>query len=218
MRNPGASLGSVRARSSGFRSKIGLHPRRHQKRGIEVALAAPRNGIVEIAGPERTPCNEIVARYVNAVGNQREVLRDPRGPILGRRVEERSLVPLDEPRRGRIGLDEWLRRRRARRRLASIPARLPAPSNPAPYVRLCLAPSLRLWSGPPPACRPLLWLSHPHTAFRSVYLLTHSCGLRAPMWRASDRALRASRILARTPLPLAPRRSRSMGCARPSHA
>src|ERR1700719_4398607 len=30
----------------------------------EVALAAPRNGIVEIAGPERAPFNEIVAHYL----------------------------------------------------------------------------------------------------------------------------------------------------------
>ena len=30
----------------------------------EVALAAPRNGIVEIAGPERAPFNDIVARYL----------------------------------------------------------------------------------------------------------------------------------------------------------
>ena len=35
----------------------------------EVALAAPRNGIVEIAGPERAPFNEIVARYLKAVGD-----------------------------------------------------------------------------------------------------------------------------------------------------
>jgi uncharacterized protein YbjT (DUF2867 family) len=34
----------------------------------DVALAAPRNGIVEIAGPERTPFNEIVARYLKAIG------------------------------------------------------------------------------------------------------------------------------------------------------
>src|SRR6516162_3999155 len=34
----------------------------------DVALAAPRNGIVEIAGPERAPFNEIVARYLKAVG------------------------------------------------------------------------------------------------------------------------------------------------------
>jgi uncharacterized protein YbjT (DUF2867 family) len=43
----------------------------------DVALAAPRNGIVEIAGPERAPFNEIVARYLKAVGDPREVVRDP---------------------------------------------------------------------------------------------------------------------------------------------
>ena len=36
----------------------------------DVALAAPRNGIVEIAGPERAPFNEFVARYLKAVGDQ----------------------------------------------------------------------------------------------------------------------------------------------------
>src|SRR5919106_750791 len=35
----------------------------------DVALAAPRSGIVEIAGPERAPFNEIVARYLKAVGD-----------------------------------------------------------------------------------------------------------------------------------------------------
>ena len=50
----------------------------------DVALAAPRNGIVEIAGPERAPFNEIVARYLKAVGDPRVVVRDAGGPILGR--------------------------------------------------------------------------------------------------------------------------------------
>ena len=75
----------------------------------DVALAAPRNGIVEIAGPERAPFNEIVARYLKAVGDPREVVRDPEAGYWGGRVEERSLVPLGEARLGRIGLDEWLR-------------------------------------------------------------------------------------------------------------
>jgi uncharacterized protein YbjT (DUF2867 family) len=79
----------------------------------EVALAAPRNGIVEIAGPERAPFSEIVARYLKAVGDTREVVRDPQARYFGGRVEERSLVPLGEARLGRIGLDEWLRRSRA---------------------------------------------------------------------------------------------------------
>jgi uncharacterized protein YbjT (DUF2867 family) len=80
----------------------------------DVALAAPRNGIVEIAGPERAPFHEIVARYLKAVGDPREVVSDPEARYFGGRVEERSLVPLGEARLGRIGVDEWLRRARAR--------------------------------------------------------------------------------------------------------
>jgi uncharacterized protein YbjT (DUF2867 family) len=76
----------------------------------DVAIAAPRNGIVEIAGPERAPFNEIIARYLKAVGDPREVVRDSEARYWGGRVEERSLVPLGEARLGRIGLDEWLRR------------------------------------------------------------------------------------------------------------
>jgi uncharacterized protein YbjT (DUF2867 family) len=79
----------------------------------EVALAAPRNGIVEIAGPERAPFNEIVARYLKAVGDPREVVSDPEARYWGGSVEERSLVPLGEARLGHIGLDEWFRRSQA---------------------------------------------------------------------------------------------------------
>jgi uncharacterized protein YbjT (DUF2867 family) len=76
----------------------------------DVALAAPRSGIVEIAGPERAPFNEFVARYLKAVGDPREVVSDPEARYFGSRVEERSLVPLGEARLGHIGFDEWLRR------------------------------------------------------------------------------------------------------------
>jgi uncharacterized protein YbjT (DUF2867 family) len=79
----------------------------------EAALAAPRNGIVEIAGPERAPFNEIVARYLKAVGDPRQVVSDPEARYGGGRVEERSLVPLGDARLGRVGLDEWLRRSQA---------------------------------------------------------------------------------------------------------
>ena len=75
----------------------------------DVALAAPRNGIVEIAGPERAPFDEIVARYLKAIGDPRTVVRDPAARYYGGRVEERSLVPLGDARLGRIGLDEWLK-------------------------------------------------------------------------------------------------------------
>jgi uncharacterized protein YbjT (DUF2867 family) len=80
----------------------------------DVALAPARNGIVEIAGPERAPFNALVARYLKAVGDPREVVKDPEARYWGGRVEERSLVPLGEARLGHIGLEEWLRRSRAR--------------------------------------------------------------------------------------------------------
>jgi uncharacterized protein YbjT (DUF2867 family) len=79
----------------------------------EVALAAPRNGIVEIAGPERAPFNKFVARFLKAVGDPREVVGDREARYWGGRVEEHSLVPLGEARLGRMGLDEWLRRSQA---------------------------------------------------------------------------------------------------------
>lgn len=79
----------------------------------EVAVAGPRNGIVEIAGPERAPFNEIVARYLKAVNDPRKVVADPEARYFGGRVEELSLVPLGDARLGRIGLDEWLRRQKA---------------------------------------------------------------------------------------------------------
>jgi uncharacterized protein YbjT (DUF2867 family) len=94
----------------------------------DVALAPPRNGIVEIAGPERAPFNEFVARYLKAVSDPRkasgasamnypdpmgyfvkEVVSNPEARFYGGRIEERSLVPLGEACLGRIGFDEWLR-------------------------------------------------------------------------------------------------------------
>ena len=62
---------------------------------------------------ERGPFNEIVARYLKAVGDPREVVDDPEARYYGGRVEERSLVPLGEARLGRIGLEEWLRHSKA---------------------------------------------------------------------------------------------------------
>jgi uncharacterized protein YbjT (DUF2867 family) len=75
----------------------------------DVALAVPQNGIVEIAGPERAPFNEFVARYLTAVGDPRKVVVDAEARYFGGRLEERSLVPLGQARLGLIGFDEWLR-------------------------------------------------------------------------------------------------------------
>jgi uncharacterized protein YbjT (DUF2867 family) len=75
----------------------------------DVALAEPANGIVEIAGPERAPFNEIIARYLKAVGDPREVVSDPEARYFGGLVDERSLVPLGEARLGPTRFEDWLK-------------------------------------------------------------------------------------------------------------
>jgi uncharacterized protein YbjT (DUF2867 family) len=79
----------------------------------EAALGTPRNDVIEIAGPGRAPFNEIIARYLKATGDPRQVVGDHEARYWGGRVEERSLVPLSEPRLGHVGLDEWLKRSQA---------------------------------------------------------------------------------------------------------
>lgn len=75
----------------------------------EAALAPPANGVVEIAGPERAPLSQIVARYLTAVGDRRKVVPDREARYFGGRVEERLLVPLGDARLGSTRLDEWVR-------------------------------------------------------------------------------------------------------------
>jgi uncharacterized protein YbjT (DUF2867 family) len=68
----------------------------------EVALATPPNGIIEIAGPERAPFSDFVARYLKAVGDPRKVVSDPDARYFGGRVEEHTLVPMGEARLGQL--------------------------------------------------------------------------------------------------------------------
>lgn len=74
----------------------------------QVTLAAPLNGTLDIAGPDRAPLAEIVARYLKTMGDARPVVTDRNARYFGGHVDELSLVPLGDARIGRIGLDQWL--------------------------------------------------------------------------------------------------------------
>ena len=74
----------------------------------EVALATPLNDTIDIAGPDRGPFAEIVARYLKSTGDVRPVVKDRNARYVGGQVEELSLVPLGEARIGQINFQQWL--------------------------------------------------------------------------------------------------------------
>jgi uncharacterized protein YbjT (DUF2867 family) len=77
------------------------------------AIAAPRNGTIEIAGPEKAPFDEIIRSYLRMMGDDRPVHADPGARYFGGKVERLSLVPTGEARLGRIKLADWVRRKLA---------------------------------------------------------------------------------------------------------
>jgi uncharacterized protein YbjT (DUF2867 family) len=80
----------------------------------DAALGSPVNETIEIAGPERLPLSELVARYLKATNDLREVVSDPQARYFGVRLDDRSLVPGDNAHLGTIRLEDWLRQPRAR--------------------------------------------------------------------------------------------------------
>jgi uncharacterized protein YbjT (DUF2867 family) len=78
----------------------------------DVVLGMPLNGTIEIAGPERAPMNEIVARYLKASNDPRTVEADVNARYFGAKLNDQSLVPGDGARLGKIGFEEWFRQSR----------------------------------------------------------------------------------------------------------
>jgi uncharacterized protein YbjT (DUF2867 family) len=73
----------------------------------DVALAAPANGVVEIAGPQRFRLNDLVSRYLQAMNDDRKVTADPEARYFGARLDDGSLVSDRDPWLGRITFDDW---------------------------------------------------------------------------------------------------------------
>lgn len=74
----------------------------------EVAAGRPLNGTIDIAGPEKAPFNEFVARRLKAAGDSRPVVGDAKAGYYGSPIEDTSLVPLGEARLGTTPLAAWL--------------------------------------------------------------------------------------------------------------
>ena len=75
-----------------------------------VAVGAPLNGIVEVAGPEQFSLDEIVGRYLVAREDPRSVIADSHARYYGAELGERTLVPDTNATIGETRFDDWLSR------------------------------------------------------------------------------------------------------------
>ncbi|WP_341487584.1 SDR family oxidoreductase [Pararhizobium sp. A13] len=75
----------------------------------DVALGKPLNGTIEIAGPERAPMNEIIARYLKAANDPRMVEADVHARYFGSELNDQSIVPGENARIGKVGFQDWFR-------------------------------------------------------------------------------------------------------------
>jgi uncharacterized protein YbjT (DUF2867 family) len=73
-----------------------------------VALDAPENGVVEVGGPEKFRLDELIRRGLAVRKDPREVVADPQARYYGIKVEERTLVPEDDAKLGKIRFEDWL--------------------------------------------------------------------------------------------------------------
>lgn len=74
----------------------------------ELALGAPRNATIEVAGPEACPLDKVAMKFLAAKGDGRRVIADVHARYFGAELNDRSLTPSEGPRLGTIRFDDWL--------------------------------------------------------------------------------------------------------------
>jgi uncharacterized protein YbjT (DUF2867 family) len=75
----------------------------------DIALGAPLNATVEIAGPEKHSLAALVQRYLLAVRDERTVVVDPQALYFGAALDDNSLVPGAAARLGQTGFEAWFK-------------------------------------------------------------------------------------------------------------
>jgi len=83
-----------------------------------VAVGAPLNGILEVAGPQQFRFDEFIRLGLGARHDPREVVADPHARYFGAELGERALVPEANARLGEMRFEDWL----AQSVVPSIPA------------------------------------------------------------------------------------------------
>ena len=83
----------------------------------DLATAAPRNGMIELAGPECFRLDDAVFRVMQATRDSRAVIADPQARYFGARLSEDTLTPDEGAIIGVGRFEDWLRQARGARAL-----------------------------------------------------------------------------------------------------
>lgn len=75
---------------------------------VKYALAAPLNGKVEIAGPDRFDMYQVAERYLRYISDPRKVIANGKPEYFGGEVSHTALVPAGTAALGAISFEKWL--------------------------------------------------------------------------------------------------------------
>ena len=75
-----------------------------------IAVAEPLNRMIELAGPDAIPLDEVVRQFLKAKHDPRTVITDEKAAYFGIPLKQRTLVPDANPRLGTTHFADWLRR------------------------------------------------------------------------------------------------------------
>jgi uncharacterized protein YbjT (DUF2867 family) len=76
---------------------------------VDITIKNPINGIVEIGGPEKLGMDQFGKIYLDMKQDKREVISDPEALYFGTVINDQSLVPADNARKGSIRYEDWIR-------------------------------------------------------------------------------------------------------------
>jgi uncharacterized protein YbjT (DUF2867 family) len=76
---------------------------------VDITLAAPVNGIIDLAGPDRFRFEEIIHQFLSATHDTRQVVVDSHARYFGAALND-QLVPQGNSRIGSTHFEDWLNR------------------------------------------------------------------------------------------------------------
>jgi uncharacterized protein YbjT (DUF2867 family) len=98
----------------------------------KVAVGAPLNGMIEIAGPAQFRLDDLIRRLLTTRSDSRQVITDPQARFLGIAPRERTLLPEDNARLGQTDFDNWITVATAAQQMLGVETRCERTASPSP--------------------------------------------------------------------------------------